>query len=132
MMGTDSPRQWSPLVIFSYLDFHDAELKENMWAYSQMVKGGWGNMVIVDDDNQSLYFCTQETKSCFQLSYNYLSKILDMENIIVNKGAQTRSARPMTSSKQSSSSIMSRYSESIEMQSILDQISSIVKGEDDE
>jgi hypothetical protein len=122
LLGAGSPREWAPLVIFSYLDFHDAELKDNLWTYDKMVTGGWGNMVIVDDDNQSLYFCMQETKSCYQLSYNYLAKILDMENILVSKGAVSRTSRPMTSSRQTPSSIMGRYSESSTVSSLVDDL----------
>jgi hypothetical protein len=73
---------WSPLVIFSKNDFDDKEYKENLWEYKQLVKGGWGDMIVVDDYSEIVNFCFQSDSSCYQLSYSYLRQLFDLDDII--------------------------------------------------
>jgi len=95
-LGTGVVSLWAPTTIFSHYDFRDAELKENLWTYDQLVRGGWGNIVIIDDDSQVVYFCMQDIKACHQLTFTYLKKILDMEDVINVSGTVSRSAKPMS------------------------------------
>lgn len=74
--------EWSPLVIFSKADFDDREYAENIWQYKQLVKGGWGDMIVMDNDKETINFCFQKDKACYQLGYIYLRQLLNIDDVI--------------------------------------------------
>lgn len=77
-----SSSEWSPLVIFSKVDFDEREYAENIWQYKQLVKGGWGDMIIMDNDKETINFCFQKDKACYQLGYIYLRQLLNIDDVI--------------------------------------------------
>lgn len=82
MGGAGTTTQWSPLVIFSRADFEDKEYRENIWEYRQIVRGGWGDMIVIDDQAEMVNFCMQRDKACYQLGYTYLRQILNLDDVI--------------------------------------------------
>lgn len=82
LMGTGGPVYWSFLTIFTSYDFEGKDMRELLWQYRDLVNGGWGDIIVIDDIKQIINFCTQRTLACYQLHMNYLSNILSLDNVI--------------------------------------------------
>ena len=80
-----TPRQssrWASVIIFTTIDFKGQEMREIMMQYRDIIKAGWGDMVIVDENREGVYFCTTKTMACSLMPYTYLRQILKMDNVI--------------------------------------------------
>jgi len=97
-MDNRGPAYWSPLTIFSYFDFKKNDLKDSLRNYRTLVKAGWGDMVVLHEPNESVYFCTQRMMSCFEMPIAYLRLHMKLDPIldyseIVRGGASARPFR---------------------------------------
>lgn len=82
LMGTAGPTYWSFLTVFAAHDFQGKDLKETLWRYREMVNGGWGDMIVIDDTKEVINFCTQRTLACYQMNLDYLKELLNLDNVI--------------------------------------------------
>lgn len=82
LMDSRGPSRWSSLMMFTTFDFEDLELKEVLDDYRNIVKAGWGDMVIINENRESINFCTTKMLSCYDFPYTYLREILKMGNVI--------------------------------------------------
>jgi len=82
LMAIRGPVYWSPTTIFVSDDFSGKELKDLLWNYRDMVNGGWGDMIVMDDARDIINFCTQKTLACQQLHTDYLKELLNLDNVI--------------------------------------------------
>ena len=58
LMSARTASYWSTLAILSTFDFKEDELGEFLSSYRDLVSGGWGDMVVVNDAKESVHFCT--------------------------------------------------------------------------
>lgn len=78
---TNSP--WSTMIMLSSLDFEsEDDLKNIVRNYGKLSKFVFGDVVITNDTNESVYFCTPKYRNCQELQYSYLQKIMNLDNII--------------------------------------------------
>ena len=82
LMGTNAPVYWGFLTVLAAHDFADKDLKQALWEYREMVNGGWGDIIVVDDIKETISFCTQRTLSCYQMNLDYLKELLNLDNVI--------------------------------------------------
>ena len=82
MMSGRKPATWSTLTILSVNDFKEGELKDNLFLYRDLVEGGWGDMVIVNEPKESVYFCLQRINACYELPFTYLKQVMDLTNVL--------------------------------------------------
>ena len=82
LMSTRQSSRWSSVIIFTTIDFRGQEMREIMLQYRDIIKAGWGDMVIVDENREGVYFCTTKTMACSLMPYTYLRQILKMDNVI--------------------------------------------------
>jgi hypothetical protein len=80
VMNTREPSRWTSLSMFTTFDFEDSELKEIMTQYRQIVKSGWGDIVIINENRESVSFCTTKMLACYEFPYNYLRQIMNMDS----------------------------------------------------
>lgn len=77
-MNTRKPSSWSSLTVLSMQDFGESELKDNLEKYRQLVEGGWGDMIIVNEIKESAYFCVQRMMSCYEMPFSYLKLVMNL------------------------------------------------------
>ena len=77
-MNTRKPSSWSSLTVLSMQDFGESELKDNLDKYRQLVEGGWGDMIIVNEIKESAYFCVQRMMSCYEMPFSYLKLVMNL------------------------------------------------------
>ena len=82
LMGSGIATYWSFLTVFTSHDFKGKNLNEIIWGYREIVNGGWGDIIIVDDERDIINFCTQRNLSCTQLNIDYLRELLNLDNVI--------------------------------------------------
>ena len=82
LMGSGFAVNWSFLTVFTSYDFSDKKLRDLLLTYRDMVNGGFGDIVVVDDTKNVISFCTQRLLSCNQLDLDYLKEVLKLDNII--------------------------------------------------
>ena len=82
LMTPRASSRWSSLVIFTTFDFQDSELKELLKNYQQYVKQGWGDIIVVNEDRESISFCMQKMMACQEVPYTYLRKMLSLDDVL--------------------------------------------------
>ncbi|MCK5018458.1 MAG: hypothetical protein KAS32_15470 [Candidatus Peribacteraceae bacterium] len=82
MMSTRKASNWATLAVLSTYDFSDKELRETIQDYKKLVKGGWGDMVIVNESSETVHFCTQKLNACYELPFAYLKQVMNLSNIM--------------------------------------------------
>jgi len=82
LMAIKGPVYWSPTTIFVSDDFAEKNLKDLLWIYRDLVKGGWGDLIVFDDSRDIISFCTQKTLACQQLHTDYIKELLNLDNVI--------------------------------------------------
>ena len=82
LMNMRSSSRWSSIIMFTTFDFEDQELKELLDQYRRLVKTGWGDIVIINENRESINFCTTKMLACYDYPYTYLREILKMGNVI--------------------------------------------------
>jgi hypothetical protein len=81
LMDPRSPSRWTTMTLFSSNDFSEGELTDTMNDYRSIVKAGWGDMVVVNSEKESIYFCMQKLMACQEIPFAYLRKIMSMDDI---------------------------------------------------
>jgi len=81
-MMTRKIAQWTFLSVLTANDFRGRDLKDSLESYGELVKGGWGDMVVIDDTKDIISFCSVASRGCSQLSLDYLKEIFRLDNVI--------------------------------------------------
>lgn len=81
LMDPRAPSRWTTMVLFSSNDFENNELVDSMNDYRSMVNAGWGDMVVVNSEKESIYFCMQKLMACQEIPFSYLRKIMSMDDV---------------------------------------------------
>lgn len=82
VMSAREPSRWTSLCMFTTFDFEDSELKELMTNYRDIVKAGWGDIIVINENRESVSFCTTKMLACYEFPYTYLRQILNMNNVM--------------------------------------------------
>lgn len=82
LMSVRKAAYWSTLAILSTFDFKDSDLKEMLKSYRDLVAGGWGDVVVVNDAKESVHFCTTKLSACFEWPMAYIKQILNLSNVL--------------------------------------------------
>jgi len=72
---------WSTLAVLSVEDFSSRELKTTFETYKRLVVAGWGDLVIDNYLDDSVYFCTQKLGACYQMSYRMVKQSMRASDI---------------------------------------------------
>lgn len=81
-MSGQNSTMWSTLVILSVYDFGDKDIVESLNSYKKLVRSGWGDMIVMNEPRESIFFCTTKMGACFDLPLAYLRNILNLSNVI--------------------------------------------------
>ena len=57
---TKSQAQWTFLVILTADDLKGRDSREMMNSFKDLVNGGWGEMIVIDDTKDVISFCTKK------------------------------------------------------------------------
>lgn len=120
-MSKASP--WSTMIILSSFDLEDEELKDTIKNYKKMTNYTVGDLVITNETKESAYFCTVKYGSCQEISFEYLKKILNLDNII-DASIVSRMTRPF--SKVGGGKSIASVTESKQIK--IDRINKIIQG----
>lgn len=82
LMSANTATYWSTLSVLSTVDFQENDLKTMLASYRDLVKGGWGDMVVVNDARESIHFCTAKMMACYEWPMAYLKQILNLTNVL--------------------------------------------------
>lgn len=81
MMSAREPSTWTSLVILSTEDFSD-DLRESLINYKDLVKSGWGDMIVYNIAKDTVNFCTTRMNACFEIPMAYVKQILNLTNVL--------------------------------------------------
>jgi len=81
LMSSKSTSYWSTLSVLSVDDFKGTELQDNVNNYKRLVAAGWGDIIIDNFNDGSVYFCTQKLGACYQMSYRMMKQALMASDI---------------------------------------------------
>lgn len=81
LMTSKSTSWWSTLSVLSIDDFKGTELQDNVSDYKRLVAAGWGDIIIDNFNDGSVYFCTQKLGACYQMSYRMMKQALMASDI---------------------------------------------------
>jgi len=81
-MSPREPSTWSTLTIFSTEDFEDMDLRESLLNYKELVKAGWGDMVVYNVAKDSVNFCTIRMNACLDIPMAYVKQIFNLSNVL--------------------------------------------------
>ena len=75
---------WASLVIISTDDFPEGfDMIKFFKDYRRLAyTSGFGDIVIIDPDKEAVNFCSLALLSCQRLSFSYLSKVINLPNVI--------------------------------------------------
>ena len=107
MFSTNKSPNWTTMIALSSFDLTDKELSDFIRNYKRMTEYVIGDIIIVNETKESAYFCTVRMNSCQELSFAYLRKILNMENVL-DYNAVARQANPWKSEARPRKSRLSR------------------------
>ena len=82
IMSVRSATNWSTLTIFSNMDFEEADMKQTLLSYKDLVKAGWGDLVIINEAKEAAYFCTTKMGACYNMPFAYMRNIMNLENVL--------------------------------------------------
>jgi len=82
MMNIRKEAAWSTLVILSSTDFKDKELSDTIFNYRKLTKGGWGDMLVVNESSETIYYCSSRLNACQTIPFVYLRQIMNLQNIL--------------------------------------------------
>lgn len=84
MLGSKEPSYWSPLVILSSFDFTSkgSGPQDLIPKYRSMVRNGWGDTVIVNEQRGSISMCTRKMMSCTELPFHYLKTSMNIDPLM--------------------------------------------------
>lgn len=82
LMSTRKSAKWSTLTIFSTYDFSQENLRQTLMDYKSLAKAGWGDMVVVNDAQESAYFCTTKMAACYNLPFAYMRNIMNLDDVL--------------------------------------------------
>lgn len=81
-MMAKTQAQWTFLVILTADDLEGRDPRELTYIYNDLVKGGWGEMIVIDDTKDVISFCTKAGNYCSQIHIDYLREVLNLDNVI--------------------------------------------------
>lgn len=85
---------WSTMIILSSVDFkNDKDLGDVLKFYKKMTKYVIGDLIITNETKESTYFCVVRTGSCMQLPFEYLKKVMNLQNVL-DYSVISRQSRP--------------------------------------
>ncbi len=84
LFNTTAPSQWSSMIVLSSYDLQDTntDVNEIINNYRKIVDYVVGDLVITNETQESVYFCTIKTKSCQEIGFDYLQKVLNLAGVI--------------------------------------------------
>jgi len=82
MMSAREPSTWSSLVILSTEDFGDLDLRDSLLNYKELVKVGWGDIVVYNIAKDSVHFCTTRFSACNEMPMAYVKQLLNLTNVL--------------------------------------------------
>lgn len=84
---------WSTMVVMSSNDIESNEdLLDIVSNYRKLTKYVFGDIIITNETKESAYFCTPRFGSCQEIPYSYLSKVLNLSDVIDYSDASRASA----------------------------------------
>jgi hypothetical protein len=84
---------WSTMVVLSSNDIdNNEELMELVNNYRKLTKYVFGDIIITNETKESAFFCTPKFGSCQEIPYSYLSKVLNLSDVIDYADASRASA----------------------------------------
>jgi hypothetical protein len=95
-LSSSSP--WSTMLILSSFDLEDDETRDIIKNYRKMTKSFIGDLVITNETKETAHFCTVRYGACQELSFDYLKKILNLDNII-DSSLTSRMAKPFSKAR---------------------------------
>ena len=107
MFSTNKSPNWSTMIALSSFDLSDADLSDFIRNYKRMTEYLIGDIIIVNETKESAHFCTVRMNSCQELSFAYLRKVLNMDNVL-DYNAVARQANPWKSEARPKKSRLSR------------------------
>lgn len=81
-MSMRNTATWSTMTVFSVSDFDGLDLTETLMTYRDLVKAGWGDIIVVNSDRESAYFCTQKMSACYELGFSYMQNIMNLKGVL--------------------------------------------------
>lgn len=131
LMDPRHSSKWSTLTVFSTYDFEDTELKDNLMRYRDMVKGGWGDMVVINEPRESIHFCTQKMLACYEMQFSYLKQVMNLDNVLdyreISRWTKPfHSVRPLKSVFEMAT--CPACEEKFKKNQLIDRINNIIKG----
>jgi len=82
MMKGGQSSTWSVLTILSSYDFEGDSLKDALLSYRDLVRRGWGDMIIVNESNETVHFCVMKMNACYELGFSYIKQLLNVSNVL--------------------------------------------------
>ncbi|MFW6002247.1 MAG: hypothetical protein ACOCQD_02820, partial [archaeon] len=79
IMRQGKPATWSSISVLSSEEFGDRELKDILKDYRSLVESGWGDFIIVNPVKESLFYCSQRTMGCQEISFSYLKQVMNLD-----------------------------------------------------
>ena len=82
IMRSRNRATWSTLTVFATSDFDGYDLSEILMTYKDLAKAGWGDMVVVNENRESAFFCTQKMSACYELPFSYMKNIMNLDGVL--------------------------------------------------
>lgn len=84
LFNTTAPSKWTTMIVLSSYDFQDTntDVNEIINNYNKIIDYVIGDLVITNETQESVYFCTIKSKSCQEIGFNYLQKVLNLSGVI--------------------------------------------------
>jgi len=116
MMSTGKSSVWSVLTMLSTYDFKEGDLRSSLSDYKELVKRGWGDMIVVNEPNESVHFCMMKINACYEIGFSYLKQLLNLSNVL-DYSEVSRWSRPLHIS-----TVGKALRDSVEMDDTIDEL----------
>lgn len=75
---------WASLVVVTTDDFEESEadMEHFFKIYTRLVNSGWGDVLVVDVNQEKVNYCSMVLKSCSQIPFSYLQKLFNLDNVL--------------------------------------------------
>jgi len=75
---------WASLLIITTQDIQDSGFTPIQFYqnYRRIAKSGWGDIVIIDTNKESINYCSLSLLSCSQVPFAYISNIMNIDNVL--------------------------------------------------
>lgn len=75
-------KSWSTMVVLSSFDLENEDMNTFVNSYKKMSNYALGDLVITNETKESAYFCSPKMGHCQEIHYEYLKKIMNLDNIL--------------------------------------------------